>query len=71
MICGAANTLWLAGCLGEAARFRAATRRVRDSQLQVLLETLRAAEDTEFGRRYGFRTVATARDFQARVPIRS
>jgi len=71
MICGAANTLWLAGCLGEAARFRAATRRVRDSQLQVLLDTLRAADDTEFGRRYGFRSVATARDFQARVPVRS
>jgi hypothetical protein len=71
MICAAANGLWLAGCLREASRFRAGTGRVRDAQLQVLREILRANEDTVFGRRYGLGTVTTAHEFQTRVPIRS
>jgi len=71
MISAAANGLWLAGCLREASRFRAATGRVRDAQLQVLREILRANEGTVFGRRYGLRTVTTAREYQTRVPIRS
>jgi hypothetical protein len=71
MICAAANGLWLAGCLREAARFRSATGRVRDAQLQVLREILRANEDTGFGRRYELKTITSARDYQTRVPLRS
>ena len=71
MICTAANSLWLAGCLGEAVRFRAATRRVRDAQMNVLREILRVGEGTTFGRRHGLSTIVNAREYQARVPVRS
>jgi hypothetical protein len=59
MICTAANGLWLATCLGEAARFRRATTRVAVNR------------DTEFGRRHGFRSARKPRDYRQRVPVRS
>jgi len=71
MICTAANALWLAGCLPEAARYRRATNRVREEQAEVLLRLVRANENTEFGRRHRFATITTVREYQARVPIRS
>jgi len=71
MICTAANGLWLATCLGEAVRFRRATARVAEQQSRLLEQLLVANRDTEFGRRHGFRSAATARDYQQRVPIRS
>jgi GH3 auxin-responsive promoter len=71
MICTAANALWLAGCLPEAARYRRATSRVRDEQGNVLLRLVRENGSTEFGRRHGFATIANVREYQARVPIRS
>jgi GH3 auxin-responsive promoter len=71
MICTAANGIWLAGCLREAARFRRAARDVRREQERLLRELLRTNQDTEFGRRHGFDRIASVRDYQARVPVRS
>lgn len=69
MICTAANTLWLAGCLPEAARFRRATSRVCSEQERLLSHLLRANADTELGRRHGFGTIRTVREYQERVPL--
>jgi hypothetical protein len=71
MICTAANALWLAGCVGEAARFRRATRRVQEEQAAVLRGLLRSNEQTAFGRRHGFAAIRTMREYQRRLPIRS
>lgn len=71
MICTAANAIWLAGCLREAARFRRAARDVRREQEQLLRELLRANQETEFGRRHGFDTITSVRVYQTRVPVRS
>jgi hypothetical protein len=69
VICRAANALWLAGCLPEAARFRRATARVRQEQDRVLWRLLQANADTEFGRRYRFSTIRSVREYQRRVPL--
>ena len=71
MICHAANALWLAGCLPESARFRRATARVRAEQAAVLQRIVSANAATEFGERHGFASVANARDYQNRVPLRT
>jgi GH3 auxin-responsive promoter len=71
MTCTSANALWLAGCLPEAVRFRTSTRNVRAVQLQTLRHVLRDNEKTGFGRRCRFRTITSAREYQARVPIGS
>lgn len=69
--CTTANALWLAGCLGEAVRFRRATTRVARAQEHVLFRILRANGHTEFGRQHGFGTIREVREFQERVPLRS
>jgi hypothetical protein len=71
MICHAANALWLAGCLPEAARFRRATARVRPEQERVLLHLLRTNAATAFGERHAFASIASAREYQDRVPMRT
>ena len=69
MICAFANSLWLAGCLPEAARFHLATSRVREEQERVLQRLLRANSDSEFGRRHVFSTMHSVSEYQQRVPI--
>ena len=69
MICGIANTLWLAACLPDAVLFRRATSRVREEQARLLRRMLQANADTEFGRRYGFSSIRSVRDYQDRVPL--
>lgn len=69
MICGLANTLWLAACLPEAVRFRHAASHVRQAQERLLLRLLRANAATEFGRRYQFSSIRSAREYQDRVPL--
>jgi hypothetical protein len=71
MICLAANALWLAGCLPEAARFRRATARVRAEQEAVLQRIVGTNTATEFGERHQFASIASARDYQDRVPLRT
>jgi len=70
VICSVANSLWLAGCLPELARFRRAITRVREEQEAVLRHLLRANADTEFGRDHGFASIRTVREFKERVPLR-
>jgi GH3 auxin-responsive promoter len=69
VICGIANTLWLAGCLPEAVRFRLATARVREEQEQLLRRLLRENADTEFGRRHGLSAIRSAGEYQQRVSL--
>lgn len=71
MLCRVANTLWLAACRPEAARFRRAMARVGDEQRRVLHRLLRANADTAFGREHGFASIASPAEYQARVPVRS
>jgi hypothetical protein len=46
-----------------------ALRRVRETQEATLLSFVRAAEGTEYGRRYGFSTIRRYEDYAARVPV--
>jgi hypothetical protein len=69
MIPVAANSLWLAGCLPEYARFHRATKQVAAEQSAILSRLLAANADTQFGRRYGFSSIQSAQDFQKRVPL--
>jgi hypothetical protein len=70
-LASAANALWLAGSLSEAARFRRATRQVAVEQTRILLDLVRANAATEFGRLHGFSRITTVREYQDAVPLRS
>jgi hypothetical protein len=70
VICALANSLWLAGCLGEAARFRAAVNRVEQEQQALLRQMLVANAETEFGRLHHFSSISSVHEFQQRVPLR-
>ena len=65
-----ANSAWLAGCIPEYLRFRRALSRVRQEQESILHEILRKNQRSDFGRRHGFSTIRTIREFQQRVPLR-
>ena len=71
MTCATANALWLGGCLPELARFRRATRCVRREQERILHRLLAANCETEFGRKYGFTSIRSPRDYQQAVPLRT
>jgi hypothetical protein len=62
------NTAWMLKCSAEAARFARASRNVAQTQSRLLLETLRANRDTEFGRARGFARILDARGYQTSVP---
>ncbi len=70
MICALANSLWLAGCVSEFARFRRAIRRVEEEQRAVFRRTVRENASTEFGTAHGFGSIHSVADFQTRVPLR-
>lgn len=63
------NTAWMLKCGVEAARFRRSIRRVAEIQTLMLLQTLRANCDTEFGRSHSFGKINDARAYQERVPL--
>jgi len=67
----ALNLLWMVKCTKESWAFRRATRRVAQTQATVLEEILSRNRDTKYGRRCGFGSIHTPRDFQARVPVTS
>lgn len=69
MIPAAANSLWLAGCVPEYARFHRATKQVQAEQSAILKRVLAANADTHFGRCHGFSSIRSAKDFQKRVPL--
>ena len=62
------NTAWMLSCSREAARFRRATRRVAETQAELLAAVLRANRDTQFGRAHGFGRIRNPRDYQRAVP---
>ncbi len=70
MICKVANSLWLAGCAAESARFRSATRRVAEEQHAILQRILDQNRDTEFARQHDFSSIRYVADYQQRVPLR-
>jgi hypothetical protein len=63
------NTAWMIKCSAEADAFARASRRVADTQVQLLLQTLRANRDTDFGRIHRFRDITDARTYQEQVPL--
>ncbi|HEY8180673.1 MAG TPA: GH3 auxin-responsive promoter family protein, partial [Thermoanaerobaculia bacterium] len=68
MICGLANSLWLAGCLPELARFRRATKRVREEQQKILFRLL--CGESDFAKQHDFALIKTVHDYQQAVPLR-
>src|SRR5207302_3642982 len=68
VICTLANSLWLAGCLPELARFRRATNRVREEQEKILSRLLRGESD--FAKQHDFSLIKTVQDYQQAVPLR-
>ncbi len=70
MIYTLANSLWLAGCLPESARFHRASRRVADEQAAILRRLLAANAETEFGRGHGFSSIRSVAEYRERVPLR-
>jgi hypothetical protein len=56
-------------CGVEAAAFARASRHVAEAQTRLLLQTVRANRDTEFGHAHGFADVTDARTYQERVPL--
>jgi hypothetical protein len=56
-------------CGAEAAAFARASRRVADTQARLLLQTLWANRDTEYGRTHRFCDISDARTYQERVPL--
>lgn len=66
-----ANSLWLASCLAERRRFRAATHAVEQEQHHVLARLLRDNAATEFGRAHGFASLHTAAEYARAVPLRT
>ena len=68
MICALANSLWLAGCLPELARFRRGVTRVREEQEKILFRLLRG--ENEFAKQHDFSLIKTVHDYQQAVPIR-
>jgi hypothetical protein len=70
MNCAVANSLWLAGCLPEYARFHRAVRHVEEEQTSILRRVLAANADTDFGLRHGFSSIQSVREYQRKVPLR-
>lgn len=66
---GAGNGLWLLLSLRSAFAFRHALRHVAGTQSRVLLRILRRNTETEFGRRYEFRSIRSVAEYQDRVPL--
>jgi hypothetical protein len=63
------NTAWMLKCSAAATSFARASRRVADTQTQLLLQTLQANCDTDFGRVHNFGDITNARTYQERVPL--
>lgn len=69
----AGPAMWAAAKL-RVARWDAlmeSPRKLREAQERTLLEQVRAAKDTEFGRAHGFRHIRSHEDFARQVPTRT
>jgi hypothetical protein len=69
MIATAANSAWLASCLPEFLRFRNSLREVAREQSALLMAIVRRNRETDFGRQYGFASIASVADFRDSVPL--
>lgn len=70
-LCLAANGAWLASSLPAALAFHANLHRAAEVQEALLLRILRRNASTEFGRAHGFASIASIREYQQRVPVRT
>jgi hypothetical protein len=66
---GVLNWAWMWKCTPELHAFRRATRRVAETQSEVLHAIVQANRDSWFGRRHGFESIRTPSDYQSRVPV--
>jgi hypothetical protein len=64
----ASQAAWFFSCLPGWFRFRQACANPRAVQTRILLEILRANQDTQFGRRLGFARMTTSEDYR-QVPV--
>lgn len=64
-----ANALWWASCVPEAVVFARAMEDVAGAQADRLWAILAANADSALGRRYGFGTLLSVPEFQARLPL--
>ena len=53
----------------SARRFTKATKAPKEVQERLLLDIVRANENTEYGRRYGFASIRSIAEYQRRVPV--
>ena len=70
MISTVANSLWLASCVPELARFRRDACQVAHAQRAVLHRILTENAGTEFGSSNGFPAIRSVAEYQKRVPLR-
>lgn len=63
------NFGWLASNLPAHVRFRAALRRSRHAQLELLREHLEQNAATDYGRAHRFDSIKSYEEFQRRVPL--
>jgi hypothetical protein len=68
-VAGWLNAAWRLTCQPELRRFFAATRQVSVVQARLLDNAVQQNRHTQFGRRYGFASIRTPREFQQRVPL--
>jgi hypothetical protein len=62
------NTCWMASCLREARAYDRDSRNVGEFQAALLRQILQRNRGTWFGRKHGFASIRTVRDFQDAVP---
>jgi hypothetical protein len=63
------NSLLAASCLASYGAFRCASRCVEATQTRRLLDILRRARDTRFGREHGFAAIDDVEAFREEVPL--
>jgi hypothetical protein len=64
-----ANSLWYLLCLPGSLAFHQSLRDVAGTQERLLQALLRHNVETTIGRRYGFATIGSVADYQARAPL--
>jgi hypothetical protein len=64
-----ANTLWQAASMPAWHRYRRATTDLEKIQHHILGMCLESNQNTDYGRRYDFKSIKTGEDFQNKVPL--
>jgi hypothetical protein len=66
---GAAHAAWLASCWAPYHSLRCAQENPATAQAALLKRLLRDNASSKYGRKFGFKRLRTAREFQSAVPI--